>query len=356
MTRLKKAGGAMVVALAGAIFAPVVLAAAERMFIPLGDGNAIVIVDIAEDKVVGRIDDVPASHGLAGTPDGRYLIAGSSQTRPIGTPLAKPAAVSEEDHKVHHEPGKEGAKTAGLISTVTIVRQADGKIERRIDVPGAVHHVATSPDSRFAVVTHPAGNGISVIDLSSFAVTKTIPTGLVASYAVFSADGTRLYVTNGGSGTVSDVDARSWSVVGTFKVGRSPEHEVLSPDGRELYVNNVKDGSVSAIVLADPRATRTYRVGRNPHGIAVSDDGATLYVAVEDDNKVLALDPKTGRQKALGLSPAPYHAAVIRGHGKLYVSSAGAPKMWVVDLKSFTVIREVPIGGKGHQMVQSPRS
>lgn len=354
MTRLQKAGRAMVVALAGAMAGPATLAAAERMFIPLGDGNAIVIVDIAEDKVIGRIEDVPASHGLAGTPDGRYLIAGSSQTRPAGSPLAKPAAVSDEDHKVHHEPGKDGA--SGLISTVTVVRQADGKIERRIDVPGAVHHVAASPDSRFAVVTHPAGNGISVIDLSSFSVTKTIPTGLVASYAVFSADGARLYVTNGGSGTVSDVDARSWSVVGTFKVGRSPEHEVLSRDGRELYVNNVKDGSVSAIVLADPSATRTYRVGRNPHGIAVSDDGATLYVAVEDDNKVLALDPKTGRHKALALSPAPYHAAVVRGHGKLYVSSAGAPKMWVVDLKSFAVVREVPIGGKGHQMVQSPRS
>lgn len=354
MTRFQNAARAMMVGLAGAMAGPVTLAAAERMFIPLGDGNAIVIVDIADDKIIGRIEDVPASHGLAGTPDGRYLIAGSSQTRPAGTPLAKPAAVSDEDHKVHHEPGKDGA--LGLISTVTVVRQADGKIERRIDVPGAVHHVAASPDSRFAVVTHPAGNGISVIDLSSFAVTKTIPTGLVASYAVFSADGTRLYVTNGGSGTVSDVDARSWSVIGTFKVGRSPEHEVLSPDGRELYVNNVKDGSVSAIVLADPRATRTYRVGRNPHGIAVSDDGATLYVAVEDDNKVLALDPKTGRQKALALSPAPYHAAVVRGHGKLYVSSAGAPKMWVVDLKSFTLTREVLIGGKGHQMVQSPRS
>jgi YVTN family beta-propeller protein len=331
--------------------------AAERMFVPLGDGNAIVVIDIAEDKVIGRIDDVSAAHGLAGTPDGRFLIAGSSRTRGPGTAPVKPAGVAEEDHTAHHAPGKPGdAGTVAVVSTVTIIRQSDLRVERQIDVPGAVHHVAASPDSRFAVVTHPARNGITVIDLVTLEARPLVATGPGANYAVFSNDGALVYVSNGGNGTVTALNTKTWKVVQTFKVGKEPEHLAMAPNGRHLYVNNVKSGTVSEIYLIDPRRTREYRVGANPHGVDVSDDSDWSYVAVQGDNKLVAITRKRQPQRTLTLAPEPYHLAVVRGRGKIYVSSAKEPKIWVVDAATLTVLREIPIGGKGHQMVQGPRS
>lgn len=329
--------------------------AAERMFVPLGDGNAIVIIDTAMDKVVGRIDDVSAAHGLAGTPDGRFLIAGSSRTRAPGTAPAEATGVAEEDHTAHHAPGTPGA-VAEVVSSVTIIRQSDLKIERRIDVPGAVHHVAASPDSRFAVVTHPARNGISVIDLVAFEARPLVPTGPGANYAAFSNDGALAYVSNGGNGTVTALNTKTWKIVQTFKVGKEPEHLAMAPNGRHLYINNVKSGTVSEIYLIDPRRTREYRVGANPHGVDVSDDSDWSYVAVQDENKLVAINRKKQPQRTLALTPEPYHLAVVRGRGKIYVSSAKEPKIWVVDASTLLVVREIPIGGKGHQMVQEPRT
>jgi YVTN family beta-propeller protein len=329
--------------------------AAERMFVPLGDGNAIVVIDTAEDKVIGRIDDVSAAHGLAGTPDGRFLIAGSSLTRVPGTAPAKPTGVAEEDHTAHHVPGTPGA-VAEVVSSVTIIRQSDLKIERRIDVPGAVHHVAASPDNRIAVVTHPARNGISVIDLVGFETRPLVLTGPGANYAAFSNDGALVYVSNGGNGTVTALNTKTWKVVQTFKVGREPEHLARAPNGRHLYINNVKSGTVSEIYLIDPRRTREYRVGANPHGVDVSDDSDWSYVAVQDENKLVAINRKKQPQRTLALTPEPYHLAVVRGRGKIYVSSAKEPKIWVVDATTLRVVREIAIGGKGHQMVQEPRT
>jgi len=334
--------------------------AAERMFVPLGDGNAVVVIDVAEDKVIGRIDDVSAAHGLAGTPDGRYLIAGSSRTRAPGATPGKPAGIAEEDHTAHHAPGKPAdAGTVAVVSTVTIIRQSDLKVERQIDVPAAVHHVAASPDSRFAVVTHPAGNGISVIDLVTFAARPLVATGPGANYAVFGNDGALVYVSNGGNGTVTALSTKTWKVVQTFKVGQEPEHLAMAPNGRHLYVNNVKSGSVTEIYATDPRSprrTREFRVGANPHGVDVSDDSDWIFVAVQDDGKLVAINRKRLPQRAMALAPEPYHLAVVRGLGKIYVSSAKEPKIWVVDAATLTVLREIPIGGKGHQMVQGPRS
>lgn len=343
----------MAVALATALPSTMSLAA-ERMFVPLGDGNAIVVIDIAEDQVIGRIDDVSAAHGLAGTPDGRFLIAGSSLTRAPGTAPVKPAGVAEEDHTAHHAPGKPG--TAEVVSTVTIIRQSDLKVERRIDVPGAAHHVAASPDSRFAVVTHPGRNGISVIDLVAFEARPLVATGPGANYAIFSKDGALVYVSNGGNGTVTALNTKTWKIAQTFKVGREPEHLAMAPNGRHLYVNNVKSGTITEIYLIDPRRTREYRVGANPHGVDVSDDSDWSYVAVQDENKLVAINRKKQPQRTLALIPEPYHLAVVRGRGNIYVSSAKEPKIWVVDTSTLSVVREIPIGGKGHQMVQEPRT
>lgn len=339
---------------AQAIAIPVV--AAERMFVALGDGNAVVVIDIATDKVIGRIEDVPAAHGLAGTLDGRYLIAGSSRGRSLDVAPPKPEGVKEEDHTAHHPPAAANGPTARPnLGSVTIIRQTDLTIARRIDVPAPVHHVAVSPDSRFAVVTHPSLDSVSVIDLTTFAVTATVPTGLVANYAAFSIDGSRLYVSNGGEGTVTELNTRNWKVTLRINVGREPDHLGIAPNRAHVYVNNVKDGTMTEIYLIDPKRTRVHITGGNPHGIDVSDDSVTVYVAAQDDNKLVAVNHKTRLAKSLDLPTAPYHVAVVRGRGKLFVSSAKEPKLWVIDEASFKMVREIEIGGKGHQMAQGPR-
>lgn len=341
-----------------ALAAPAANAAAD-LYIPLGADDAIAVVDTARDAIVGRIDGLPAVHGLAATPDGTLLVAGSYAERAAGgTPPPRPAGVSGEDHAAHHAPaagaGPE-APPAAALSTVSIVRTADGAVLRRIDVPGAVHHVAVSPDGRVAVVTHPAQGSITAIDLGSYEVLATVATGPFPNYAVFSPDARRVYVSNAGNATVSDVDTERWIVRRNLVVGQAPEHLVLSPDGATLYVNDVGDGTVSVLDLRQGEVRRTIALGTPLHGIDLTEDGGTLFVSVMGENRLAAVDPDSGETRSAPLEPAPYHLAVVRGTDKLYVSSATEPKVWVVDRRSLAVRGEIDIGGKGHQMVQTPR-
>lgn len=328
---------------------------AERVYIPLGSANAILVVDAALDRVEGRIDGIPAVHGLAATPDGRLLIAGSyDERRPDGTLPPRPAGVSEDAHAMHHAAGKATAAAAGsVISTVSVISAMDRSVVRRIDVPGAVHHVAVGPGGRFAVLTHPNQNTVSVLDLENFTVLATIPTGTLPNYAVFSPDSRTIYVSNAGDDQISAIGAEDWKIRRNYRVGASPEHLIVSSDGRTLYVNNVDDGTVSVVDLQIGDVTTVYSVGDSPHGIDLSSDDRTLFVSVMGEDKLVAIDLSSGQSRQAGLSPSPYHLASIKGLGKLYVSSAEEPKLWVVDPQSLKVIAEVAIGGKGHQMVQT---
>jgi len=328
--------------------------AGDVVYIPLGSDGKVVVVDTHQDKIVGEFGDLPAVHGLAGTPDGRFLVAGSFDDRAAGEGApAKPTGISEDEHEAHHSAPPAGAKKAdAMVSTVSVVRSADGSIVRRIDVPGAVHHVAVSPDGRFAVVTHPNEGAISAIDLNSYEVVATVATGPLPNYAAFSPDSGQLYVSNAGNDTVSAVDTGRWIVRSNTVVGSSPEHVVLSKDGATLYVNNVDDGTVSVLAVDGQKVVKTIPVGSTIHGIDLSDDGKTLYVAALGDDKLVSVDLATDIQRSTVLAPDPYHLAAIRGAGKLYVSSAGESKVWVIDQQTLKVIGEIAVGGKGHQMVQ----
>lgn len=326
------------------------------VYVPLGGEGKIVAVDAATDEIVETIGGLAAVHGLATTPDGRFLIAGSFEARPAsGEALAKPPGVTEDEHAAHHGGSAAVAGKAGsVVSTVSVVQTADGAVVRRIDVPGAVHHVAVSPDGRSAIVTHPNEGAISAIDLDSYQVVATVATGPLPNYAVFSRDGSQLYVSNAGNDTVSAVDTARWIVLRNFVVGGSPEHMVLSHDGRRLYIASVDDGTISEVVTESGSVSRTFDIDGPLHGLDLSEDGRTLFVSALGQDKLVALNLHTAEMREAPLGPAPYHLASIGDTGKLYVSAADQPKVWVVDQKSLSVLGEIPIGGKGHQMVLAP--
>ncbi len=326
------------------------------VYIPQGTPGEVLVIDGATDKIVGKITGMEDVHGLVGTPDGKYLLAGRfSETTPAqaATP-PKPKGVSAADHAAHHAKKPDTAASMdGAISFVSVIRVEDRSVVRRITVPGAIHHAATTPDGRYAVMTHPNGDGISLIDLNTFKVAKMIPTGPLPNYAAVSKDSKWIYVSNAGNNTVSEVDTDNKFVRRNILVGKSPEHLVMSPDGKRLFVNNVEDGTVSVVSLPAGMVEKTYSIGGEVHGIDLSEDGKTLFVAGKEENKVTAIDVESGEMRSTKLSPSPYHLTAIPGTGKIYVSSAEEPKIWVLDENNLTLKGEIPIQGTGHQMVVS---
>ena len=345
---------------ASAVILPIFIANAsmaakhEKVYIPLGSADQILVVDADSNKIVDKIEKIQAVHGLAATPDGRYLIAGSFQERDEKLP-SKPSGVTEDEHAAHHAP-KTGSTTEDdqSISTVSIIDTSNYKVVRKIDVPGVVHHVATSLDGQLAAVTHPADDGVSIIDLVAFKVIGTVKTGQQPNYVAFSTNNKTIYVSNAGDNVVNAINVATQTVTWTTKVGQSPEHFVLSRDGGRLFVNNADGGTVSIIDVKSGEVTKSIIFGSALHGIDLSDNGKWLYVAIRGDDKLTAVELTSGNRRSIRLSPEPYHLATIHGKGKLYISSASDPKIWVVDQSSFSKVGEIPIDGKGHQFVQTP--
>lgn len=321
------------VATAALLLVTVPAMAAPTVYIPLGSGNQVIAVDAATDRIVASYPGVPSAHGLVATPDGEYLVAGSMLETP-------PAA---------------GSAPTAPNSKLFLVHPAHGHVMSTIPVSGWTHHQAITPDGRYVISTHPTRGGVSVVDMQSNQVIKTIETGPAPNYTVITRDGKRAYVSNSGNGSVSRIDLGAWRVTHTLDGGPAPEHIVLSVDEQTLYTLNPRAGTVSAVSVESGKISGVHKIGAKLHGLDLGEDGQTLFVSSITDNKLVALDLRSGAQRALTLSPAPYHLNTIRGTGKVYVSSRSDPVIWVVDQKSMKLIGSIKLpAGEGHQMAVMP--
>lgn len=327
-------------------------AAAPRMYVPTGDDDRIVVIDLEKDRIVGHIDELENAHGLSSSAGTEYLVAGSMRIRENeGVEAVRPGAVSEEEHRAHHEE-RETVSEEKAPGYVSIVHPRRGHVIRRIEVPGLTHHTAVSPDGRWAVAVHSGEGGITVIDLRAETVLMTVPTGARPNYAVFDSRGERLYVSNAGPGTITELAVPGFTTERELVVGREPEHIVMSPDNTRLYAANVGDGTVSVVDLEQGRVVETHGVGPSPHGIDVSSDGRWLFAASKQGETLIRIALATGESRTMALGPAPYHVTYVRGLDKLYVSSRKLSKIWVIDPAALKVTGAIELEkGVAHQMV-----
>lgn len=104
---------------------------------------------------------------------------------------------------------------------------------------------------------------------------------------------------------------------------------------------------------AGGEVARTFEIGGLLHGIDLANDGATLFVSAREADQVVGIDLRSEVMERRSLGPQPYH---LTAEGdRIYVTSAEAPKLWVLDAGSLEVVREIPLQDIGHQVVVSSR-
>ncbi len=112
------------------------------------------------------------------------------------------------------------------------------KMMLTIPVPGWTHHQAITPDGRYVISTHATRGYVSVVDLQSNTVIKTIKTGNGPNYTLVKDKGDYAYISNSASGTISEIDINKWAVTRVIEGGPSPYHLNTIHGTEKVYVSS----------------------------------------------------------------------------------------------------------------------
>ena len=197
-------------------------------------------------------------------------------------------------------------------------------------------------------ITNEKDNTISVIDVESLEVIRTIPTGERPRGITFSQDFSLVYVCASDSDTVQVLDPDSGKILHDLPSGEDPEQFVLHPNDRHLYIANEDDAITTVVDTESRKVIAQIDVGIEPEGMAVSPDGKIVITTSETTNMAHWIDTESQAIFANTLVDSrPRHAEFTESRGELWVSSEIGGTVTVFRVEDQTELAKIRFEVKG---------
>jgi PQQ-dependent catabolism-associated beta-propeller protein len=197
-------------------------------------------------------------------------------------------------------------------------------------------------------VTNEKDDTVSVIDVATLEVIRTIPTGERPRGVTFSKDHSRLYICASDSDTVQVMDPDTGEILFNLPSGEDPEQFVLHPNDRHLYIAN-EDDAITTVVDTETRSViAQIDVGIEPEGMAVSPDGKIAITTSETTNMAHWIDTETQQLFANTLVDSrPRHAEFVKEGQELWVSAEIGGTISVFDVATQAEKAKIDFNVKG---------
>lgn len=248
----------------------------------MAKAGAVWLIDTANDTVVAKISVGLHPAHVVLKPDGRlaYVVNGGENSVSVIDASARSVVatipVGKFPHGIRFSPDGRQAYVANLKGgTVSVIDVASHKEIAQIPVGKGPAQVGFTADGRLAFVSLSEEKAVAVIDPATRKVTRRIGVGTVPIQLYATPDSRTLVVANQGSrskpgDTVSMIDLQTFKVFKTLKTGAGAHGVAINREGKLAYITNTYAGTVSVIDIEARKVVSTVRVGKGPNGVSVS--------------------------------------------------------------------------------------
>lgn len=245
---------------------------------PGTDGSNMVVIDIAERKVVGSLDfgkGVRPHLPVLGPQNGLLYVSTELEKAitiidPATLKIVGSVPTGQEQshmfaitHDGHH------AYTANVgPGTVSALDLDARKVIAIIPVSPQVQRISLSADDKFAFTSDVTKPRLAVIDTTTNKLKSWVPLPGLGYGSAATADGKWLIIALPPMNQVAAVDLKTMKVAHTVDVGMRTQEVLLAPDGKMAYVSCDQAGKVAAINLTNWKLERVIDAGKGADGLA----------------------------------------------------------------------------------------
>ncbi|HEU4965259.1 MAG TPA: beta-propeller fold lactonase family protein [Bacilli bacterium] len=258
------------------------------------DSNDISVIDVAEQKELGRIP-------IGGSPRGCMII----------------------DPK-----GNYGYVSNCAGNSVSVVDLLEDKEVTRIVVGLAPRGVAMTPDSKYLFVSNSGSDDVSIIDLERRQEVSRIEVGSNPRALSITPNGKYACIPLWGDDAVAIIeikdDIMTSKVVSRISLGQDakPYHACVDWDNEHLYTANTHRHTLSVINLNDLALIKEVPIGFGPRGVLPDPADHYVYVSCEASNAVSVVDKNMWKEeKQIAVGPTPRGMKIDEVERTLYVTA-----------------------------------
>jgi DNA-binding beta-propeller fold protein YncE len=243
-------------------------------------GSTLSIIDLASKRELHRVDLGPLRrpHGMFAADGKAYFTAELNKLIARYDPASNQVdwllgTGQGTTHMVIVAAGGTKIFTANIGSdSISIFERGSNPMnwnQTVIPVGKGPEAIDVSPDGKQIWTAHSGDGGVSVIDIASKRVVRTLDVKTKRSNRLkLTADGKRVLITDLEAGDLLVLDAVSGSAIKRMKIGKSPEGILMDPNGARAFVAVNGNDHVAVFDLKTLEVTGKLSTGRGPDGMA----------------------------------------------------------------------------------------
>ncbi len=282
---------------------------------------------------ISRAADAPAPAPAAAASGPYHLL---KEIHVGGAPSTDYLTVDSENHRLYVSHGTE----------VAIIDTEKDAVVGNITGLNGVHGIAIAPKAGLGYISNGRANNVSVFDLKTLKVTKTIPTDNNPDWIFFEPSQNEVYAFNGNSRTATVIDVAKGEVAATVELPGKPEAATADAKAGRVY-NNIEDqAEVAVIDMKTHKVVATWKnaPAAGASGQAIDPEHHHLFLGCGDDTLTM-MDSTSG--KVLFSLPAAKgidSAAFDPGTGYAFVpgGQSGTVTVAKVDGDKLALVQTLP--------------
>jgi YVTN family beta-propeller protein len=309
-------------------------------------GVSIISLDTLE--VIGSVDaEAKGPRGIGVTADGKYLVTAN---RDGGDITVVDIAANKVVKHIAIGKNPEFVRVKGNFAFVSFEPSSKGGPPPQPGAPEAKDDDDNEPKV-------PAK--IAIVDLKRLKVIRNITSGPETEGIEFTPDGKRMLVTNEADNTVTVHNIKTGKLlktIDTHKHGDRPRGVKVSPDG-STYVVTLEYGDKVMVLDKDLNFVKTFPTGKTPYGIAFDRAGKRLFVAASKEKQLQVFDAKTFEPiKSITTADRCWHFSFTPDDSKILLACGRSDNVLVFDANTYEQIKDLPIKGMPWGVVTSPKA
>jgi YVTN family beta-propeller protein len=225
---------------------------------------------------------------------------------------------------------------------------------------------ALSVQPKLAVVLNSGEASVSLIDMPSRQVIKTIPVGKEPHHLMITPDQKTLLIANAAGNDIAlmnpvsgEITGRIPNIIDPYQIGYSPNNKWFVANG-----NRLDRVDIYAANGADFKLAKTVKLAKTPSHIAFTADSKIAFITLQDSNELAAIDLESQTVLwVMSTGKVPAGLWMTPGDQYLLVGITGDDYVQVIDWKNRKEIKRVftgkgahnfrPLGDKKHVFVSN---
>lgn len=229
-------------------------------------------------------------------------------------------------------------------ATVSLIDMPTRKVIKTVSVGKEPHHLMLTPDQKTLLIANAAGNDIDLMNPVSGELTGKIPNiidpyqiGYSPSYKWFVANGNRLDRVD-----IYQAQGADLKLAKSIKLGKTPSHVAFTADSKIAFITLQDSNELAAIDLDTQTVLWKMTTGKVPAGVWMTPGDQYILVGITGEDNVQVIDWKNRKEvKRIFTGKGAHNFRPLGDKKHVFVSNRVASTISLINMQTLEKVGDI---------------